>query len=266
MALLKCEYFSVCLAGRGEFYIALPNDVPPMLFGGENPAYKRPMKTLVLLHGYNGTASDWLTGSAVNELAGKYNIAIIMPSGRNSFYVDKPATGEWYGKFVGDELINYCRKTFGLSDKAEDTYIGGFSMGGFGAIRNALKYGENYSKVIALSSALITSQLKEMTPEMQNPMANYEYYVNTFGDLKNAENTDASPEFLVKELKAAGKKTPKIFMACGSEDFLIERNKAFDAFLTENGVEHEFHVSPGMHNWTFWNEYIEPGIKYCVED
>ncbi|MBP5305700.1 MAG: acetylesterase, partial [Lachnospiraceae bacterium] len=62
MALLKCEYYSNALSGRGEFYISLPNDVPPFM-NETNPNYKRPMKTLVLLHGYSGLASDWVTGS-----------------------------------------------------------------------------------------------------------------------------------------------------------------------------------------------------------
>ena len=30
------------------------------------------------------------------------------------------------------------------------------------------------------------NQLKDMTPDMQNPMANYAYYERTFGDLKTA--------------------------------------------------------------------------------
>ncbi len=264
MALLKCEYYSNALSGRGEFYISLPNDVPPFM-NEANQNYKRPMKTLVLLHGYSGLASDWVTGSSAVELAGAYNLAIVMPSGRNSFYIDKPSSGEKYGTFIGEELLDYVHKTFGLSDKPEDNFIGGFSMGGFGAIRNVLKYSNRYSKAIALSSALIVSQLKNFKPDDPNPMANYEYYVNTFGDLKTAENTDASPEFLVKEMKKEGKKLPEIYMACGSEDFLIEANKAFDKFLTDEGVTHEFHVSEGIHNWTFWNQYIEPGIKWALD-
>lgn len=263
MSLIHVTYFSAALAGQNEFNLVLPNDVPPFM-ADMNPHYKRPMKTLVLLHGYNGGTSDWITGSSVQELAVQYNIAVIMPNGRNSFYLDREPTGEQFATFVGDEVLNYARKTFGLSPKAEDTFIGGFSMGGFGALRTGLAFSNNYSKIAALSSALIIHQLKHMTPEDKNPMANFAYYANVFGDLKTAEERDCNPEFLIKQKLAAGEKLPDIFMACGTEDFLIEPNRAFRDFLKENGVAHEYHESAGMHNWKFWNEYLEPAIAWMV--
>jgi len=263
MALIHVTYFSAALAGQNEFNLVLPNDIPPFM-ADENPHYRRPTKTLVLLHGYNGGTADWITGSSVQELAGQYNLAVIMPNGRNSFYLDKEATGEKFATFVGDEVLTYARKTFGLSSKAEDTFIGGFSMGGFGALHTGLSFSHNYSKIAALSSALIIHQLKNMKPEDPNPMANYAYYANVFGDLRTAEERDCNPEFLIRQKLAAGEKLPQIFLACGTEDFLIEPNRAFRDFLKENGVEHTYYESPGAHNWKFWNEYLEPAIAWMV--
>lgn len=263
MALMHVTYFSQALAGQNEFLLVLPNDVPPFM-AGMNPHYQRPMKTLVLLHGYNGGTADWITGSSVQELAVQYNLAVIMPNGRNSFYLDREPTGEKFAAFVGDEVLNYARKTFGLSKKAEDTFIGGFSMGGFGALRNGLAFSQNYSKIAALSSALIIHQLKEMKSEDQNPMANYAYYANVFGDLQTAEERDCNPEVLIRQKIEAGEKLPEIFMACGTEDFLIAPNRAFRDFLKEKGVPCVYHESTGMHNWKFWNEYLEPAIAWMV--
>ena len=265
MSFIHVEYYSNALSGLNEFYAVLPNDVPEFM-GAMNPHYQRPMKTLVLLHGYSGAASDWVTGSNIRELASNYNLAVLMPNGRNGFYLDREASGEAYATFVGEEMLAYARKTFGLSDKAEDTFIGGYSMGGFGAIRTGLKYSHNYSKIVALSSALIINQLKTMTPDMQNPIANSAYYATTFGDLQTAHLRDCNPEVLIKEKLANGEPIAPIYMACGSEDMLITPNKEFDAFLNEQGVAHEFHVSPGMHNWTFWNEYLEPSIRWLLEE
>lgn len=265
MAFIHVEHFSNALAGLNTFYAAIPNDVPPSM-GDVNPHYKRPMKTLVLLHGYTGGAGDWVTGSRVRELSGKYNIAVIMPDGGNSFYLDREATGCAYGTYVGEELLEYVRKSFGLSDSPEDTFIGGFSMGGFGAIRTGLKYSHNYGKLIALSSALIIHQLKDMTPDMKNPMANYAYYRDIFGDLQTAESRDCNPELIIDEKLKNGEKLPGIFMACGTEDFLLTENRNFDAFLTDRGVAHEYHESEGEHNWDFWNRYVEPGIKWLLDD
>lgn len=263
MARMQVTYYSQALAGQTDFQLVLPNDLPPFL-GEENPHHRRPTKTLMLLHGYSGGSADWVTGSCVQELAAQYNLAVIMPNGRNSFYLDREPTGEKFATFVGEELLEYCRSTFGLSRKAEDTFIAGLSMGGFGALRTGLAYSRNYSKIAALSSALIIHQLRDMKPEDTNPMANYAYYANIFGDLQTARERDCNPEVLVRQKLAAGEKLPEIFMACGSEDFLIEPNRAFRDFLKASGVPCAYHESPGIHDWKFWNEYLEPAIAWMV--
>lgn len=263
MALMNISYFSTALAGQNEFRMVLPNDVPPFM-RANNPHYQRPMKTLVLLHGYTGCASDWLTGSNIQELAGQYNLAVIMPNGRNSFYLDGCATGRKFATFVGEELLDYAKKTFHLSDKAEDTFIGGYSMGGFGALHVGLTHSHNYSKIVALSSALIIHQLKQMSPDDVNPMANYAYYVDVFGNLKTAENRDCNPEVLIRKKLEANEPVPEIFMACGSEDMLVETNRAFRDFLKENGVAAQYQESAGKHDWKFWNQCLEPAIQWML--
>lgn len=265
MALLHVEHFSAALAGQNDFYAAIPNDVPPFM-GEMNPCYKRPAKTLILLHGFNGGAGDWITGSSARDMANKYNLAIIMPNGRNSFYLDRECTGCAYATYVGEELPRYVRKSFGLSADPRDTFIGGYSMGGFGAIRTGLKYTDNYSKLFALSSALIIHQLKDFTPDMQSPMANYAYYRDTFGELSTAESRDCNPEILIEEKLKGGETIPGIYLACGSEDFLVEPNRAFDKYLNDRSVSHIYHESPGEHNWDFWNQYLEPAIRWLLEE
>ena len=139
MALLQVNTFSQALSRIITFHIILPNDAPPEMLAG-NSNYDRPMKTLYLLHGFSGSTQDWLTGSLIQELALKYNLAVVMPAGENSFYLNGKGTGRGYETFTAVELPAYCQKTFGLSDKPEDNFIGGLSMGGFGAIHTALKY------------------------------------------------------------------------------------------------------------------------------
>ena len=268
MATIHVTYYSQALSGQSEFYMVLPNDLPPMMamMGGPNPAFQRPMKTIVLLHGYSGTAIDWLAGSSIQDLCSQYNIAAIMPGCRNSFYLDREATGEAYGTFVGEELIAYARKTFGLSDKAEDTFICGFSMGGYGALEIGLKYTHNYGKLVDLSGALIYREVAEMTPPNGNMVANYAYYASTFGDPKKVLESEANPEVLVKQKLAKGEKLPGIYIACGTEDMLCPFNKAFSAFLTENGVQHEAHFTPGEHNWKFWDPYLQKAIPWLLDE
>ena len=75
--------------------------------------------------------------------------------------------------------------------------------------------------------------------------------------------SDANPETLVKKILAGTLKTtdgskaimPEIFMACGTEDFLLEPNRAFHKFLDEQGVKHVYMESKGIHDMIFWQEY-----------
>ena len=84
MALLQVNTYSTALSRIVTFHILLPNDAPVEMLG-PNPHYERPMKTLYLLHGFSGSTQDWLTGSLIQELSLKYNLAVVMPAGENSF-------------------------------------------------------------------------------------------------------------------------------------------------------------------------------------
>ena len=263
MATARIEFFSNALCRISPFYAVLPNDVPDMM-KMENKNYDRPMKALYLLHGYSGTCTDWIYNSALGDMAMKYNLAIICPAGENSFYLDREATGEKYGTYVGEELVAYTRKLFGLSDKKEDTYIGGYSMGGFGAIHTALAYPDVFEKLFAFSSALIIHNVKKMKPGDADTVANYEYYRSVFGDPAHVAESRNNPETLLRELQEQKVKLPGIYMAVGTEDFLYEENQIFRHFLEERHVEFEYHESAGGHDFIFWNQYVEPAIQWLL--
>lgn len=264
MANIQGTFFSPSISRSTTFQIVLPNDIA----GGpdpQNPHFKRPMKTLLLLHGYCGYCNDWLYHANICALAAKYNIAIVLPSGDNSFYLNAPASNMHYEDFLCKDLIDYLQKTFSLAKSPEDTYIGGLSMGGFGAIHSGLAHPETFSKMFGLSSAMIADEVCEMKPGTHNDMANYDYYATFFGNPKELRHSHNHPKYLVEERLAKGERIQPIFMACGSEDFLIEPNRDFKKFLEEKKVDFIYKESTGIHDWNFWNEYIEPAIKWCVE-
>ena len=194
-------------------------------------------KTLYLLHGISG----------------------------NDFYVDREATGRQYCQFAGKEAVEYTRKAFGLSSRPEDTFIGGLSMGGFGALHTALAFPETFGAAIALSSALIISKIKGMKKGVFDGIASTAYYEEVFGDLKKVDKTDANPEVLYDRLAAAGKKIPPIYMAIGTEDFLYEANQEFQRFLDKRGADFFYEEGPGIHNWDFWNPYIVKGVEWALD-
>lgn len=262
MAFSQFDFFSNTLKKVVSFNILLPNDCFVDMIKG-NTNYNRDTKILMLLHGYSGNNKDWLLDSKIQQLSIRYNMAVILPSGENSFYLDGDM-GK-YGTFVGEELINYVRKTFNLSTNKNDTYVGGLSMGGFGAIHIALKYNDTFSKAFALSSALIIHDIKNKDEGFSNGVADYSYYRSVFGDLDKLEKSENNPEELIRRLKRDNEEIPSIFMACGKQDFLIEQNRDFYKFLVDNQVNVDYKEEDGIHNWDFWNKYLEPSIEWLLK-
>lgn len=261
MAYLDIQFYSNSLCRGVQFKMIIPNDFnehrePEQRRKGEQ------MKVLFLLHGYTGSAGNWVP----EYLASLYNFAIVMPNGENGFWVDGISTGHKYGSFVGVELVDYIRKTFGLAMKAEDTYIMGMSMGGYGALRAALAYPERFGKAAALSSALVIHEKAHMKPGDPDTHANYEYYRECFGDLEVIEQSRNNPEVLVDEILEKKGRFPEIFMACGTEDFLLERNRRFHEFLLSKDVQHCYLESAGGHDMQFWDEYAKKFVEMMFEE
>jgi len=261
MANIRIEFFSNSLVRTVEIEMYIPNDLRTDIQIQHNPYYDRKCKTVFVLHGFTGFGRGWTN---LYELAEKYNFALVFPSGENSFYLDSEATGGKYGTFIGSELIEYIRKTFGLCCAKEDTFISGLSMGGFGAIHTGLAYPDNFSKIVALSSALIIHGISVMKPGDDNGIANYYYYRKYFGDLEKLIDSDNNPETLVKKLIQQNKNIPKIYMACGTEDFLIKENRQFYDFLIKQKVDVEYIECGGGHDMAFWNEYFSKGFEWMA--
>ena len=110
MALLNINFLSQSLCRITTVQMFIPNDLNPEE-RRENLHYNRPLKVLYLLHGYSGNYTDWIQGTAICNLAKKYNFAVVCPSGDNSFYFDQEMTGGKYRTFVGVELPSYISKS-----------------------------------------------------------------------------------------------------------------------------------------------------------
>lgn len=264
MALLQVNLISKSLMRAVPIQVILPVD--KLVFPGMPVREDKPFKTLYLLHGIIGNYMDWVSGTRIQRWAEENNLAVVMPSGDNAFYVDQPASNNFYGEFIGKELVEITRKMFPLSCKREDTFIAGLSMGGFGAIRNGLKYHETFGYIAGLSSALILEQMLNMTydaPFIQNRA----YAESCFGNLNEAIAGDKNPEVLVKiirekMLQDQDLNFPKMYLACGTEDFLIDNNRNFRDFLIANDVDLTYVEGPGTHDWEFWDTYIKKVLDW----
>lgn len=260
MAFIQMNLLSKSLMRMVPVNVILPVD--KLTFPGMPVREDKPYKTLYLLHGIFGNYTDWVNGTRIQRFAEEYNLVVVMPSGDNAFYIDQPVTQNYYGEFIGKELVELTRKMFPLSHEREDTYIGGLSMGGYGAIRNGFKYHDTFGAIVALSSALVVEGFRERTNDSPIFMERRDYAEALFGDLDKMLESDKNPKYLVKKLKAEGSVLPAVYMACGDADALLGVNEDFAKFLKEQGVDVTFEVGPGNHEWDFWDTYIKKGMQW----
>ena len=259
MAIIEVNFISKCLMR----VVTLNAIIPVDKFGpqAEN-AEQKPLKTLYLLHGIFGNYTDWVNGTRIQAWAEANDLAVIMPSGENRFYLDDEKSGELYGEFIGKELVEFTRKLFPLSDKREDTFIAGLSMGGYGAIRNGLKYAENFGCVIGLSAALVHDTWKDADNSAPIFTFRRNYYEAVFGEYDKVKGSDKDPKALLLKLKEEGRPVPKMYLCCGTEDGLVTANRDFRDFLNENGVDLTYVEGPGKHDWVFWDTYIKKVLDW----
>lgn len=258
MALIQVNFVSSALQRTVPLQVILPVD--KLTPDGRLPEEKK-FKTLYLLHGFLGNYTDWVSGTRIQRWAEERDLAVVMPSGDNAFYVDRPATGNCYGQFIGEELVEVTRRMFPLSRKREDTFIGGLSMGGFGAMRNGLKYHDTFSTIISFSGVL-----QMLEPTAAKPRrADLIFQEGLFGDLEKAAKSDKNPVWLAKDL-AGSRELPKIYLACGTEDHLITHSRSFRDLLIANGFDVTYEEGPGGHEWDFWDTYIKKAIDWLPLD
>lgn len=254
MAFLQVNFMSKSLMRTVTVNAIVPVD--KLAMPGMPVREKKPFKTLYLLHGIFGNYTDWVNGTRLQAWAEERNLAVIMPSGENRFYLDNEAVGEMFGEFIGHELVDVTRDLFPLSTKRDDTFIAGLSMGGYGAIRNGLKYSEMFGSVAGLSAALILEMALSADNSSPLPQFRRRFFETVFGDLSKLPGSDKDPRALIDKLIADQKPIPELYICCGTEDMLINQNREYHAHLEKSGVKHTYVEGPGNHDWVFWDEYI----------
>jgi S-formylglutathione hydrolase FrmB len=259
MATLTATFQSHELMRKVSFTAVIPTSTKSLYDPEPIEETSGPLKTLYLLHGWDGNHEDWIQNTRIVKWATEYNIAVIMPSGENSFYVDHPNEDN-YGKFIGEELIRETRRLFPLSEKREDTFIGGLSMGGYGALRNGFAYPNVFSKVIALSSRIFQKDDPFHDLSEDNPINRRVWHL--LGSKSYSAVTD---DLDIYKLIEGCMDKPELFMACGTEDFLIEENRALHTWLNDQGLDHDYMEAPGEHNWDFWSKSMQKALPWALE-
>jgi putative tributyrin esterase len=214
-------------------------------------------KTLYLFHGAFADSGSWSLYTRVEEYADRHGLAVVMPNVGNSFYADL-LHGPAYWTFVSEELPRFVRSVFPLSDRREDNFVAGLSMGGYGAFKLALNKPEKFAAGISLSGVL------DIVTVMGNPIHPIFNVDEYFGGFDKLEGSCSDLFAQLQNLKREGVSIPRLYMACGLEDELYEMNVKFRDFAGSNSVDLTYEEGPGGHTWDFWDQYICRALEWLI--
>ena len=214
------------------------------------------------LHGLGANEQWLLRGGAWDlvEQARDQNkigeFVIVSPDGGRSFYVNSRDGEERYEDFFIKEFVPAIEKRYRAGGSRPMRALGGFSMGGYGALRFAFKYPQTFSSVAVHSAALF-----EDLPEDATVLFGRNF--RAFGNpLDSAYWKQNNPLTLAPS--AARLSESKIYFDCGLQD-----DYGFDAgtrrlheILEERKIPHEFHLYPGGHNWQYVADHFAESLAF----
>ena len=251
MALMHVKFFSDTLGMCVEMDAIIPQAVGGQI-GLSSVADGGPYKTLYLLHGMSDDHTIWQRRTSIERYASDLGLAVIMPSTQLGWYTDMYHGLKWW-TYISEELPKICRKFFPLSEKREDTFAAGLSMGGYGAAKLGLRAGETFSNVATLSGGLSVGDILK-DPELTDGRG--DFWRNVFGPYEEYSGSDNDLFALAEKRKALGM-MPRVYQWCGTEDFLYKQNLAFRDHLQKLGYDLTYEEGPGDHQWKYWDEMIQ---------
>lgn len=255
MALLHCNFFSETL----ELSCAMDVILPQRSFAEMQSAPQPKVPTLYLLHGLSDDHTIWQRRTSIERYVEKRNLAVVMPAVQRSFYTDM-AHGGKYWQFISEEVPAVARSLFPLSEKREDNFVAGLSMGGYGAFKLALSHPERFAAAASLSGAVEIAKVPEHDHDVEQDPWIAEMK-DIFGDLKQLPGSSNDLRYLAQQVTKAVHK-PRLYQACGTEDFLYQDNLTFRDFIQPLGFDYTYEESPGEHVWAFWDAYIQKVLDW----
>lgn len=263
MSLVKINFFSKSLNMRTEIAVALP-EYPAQREAGDHYKEKFPSgfrwPVLYFLNGFTGDYTDCLTMMPVERFAQETGIAVVMPSGLNSWYEDVEG-GPHMSTFIAEELPAAMEAMLPVSECAAGRFVGGLSMGGRGAAVISARYPKRYRAVVCLSAPLHLRNLLENGAGHDRELLekNLEWVFGKNGNW-NSEEYDYTA-IATKKLEE-GKGLPDMLYLFGTEDPLFPHQFACFLALAE---EYRLPVTAkawdgGKHDFEFW----EPAMKEAM--
>lgn len=234
--------------------------------GYDESAKDRVFPTLYLLHGLTGRYDDWSEKSRLVEHSAAYPYVIVMPEGGDGWYTDAARReDDRYESYIVSELIPAVEKKFRTGGDRSRRAVAGLSMGGYGALKFAVKYPDRFVLAGSFSGALEAARFRSADAGGWKALADSVETVFGADDSATRRGNDLFALTRAKSPEEIGK-LPFLYLDCGTEDMLIGANRRYAELLLEKKVPHEYRQLPGRHDWAYWDaqirEFLELGSGF----
>lgn len=253
MALIRCDFFSEALQLSTSMTVILPQATSGQV-GMSGRARSGAPPTLYLLHGMSDDDTTWLRRTSIERYVAPLGLAVVMPQVNRSFYADE-AYGNRYWTFLSEELPEVAGSFFRLSERREDTFVAGLSMGGYGAIKWALRQPERFAAAASLSGTLDMAHRERA----DGRPGDRQVLDRIFGARAMAGTGD---DLLWLVGQADPNTTPALYLCCGTEDELFPDSERFLAACHGNGIAATVDFGPGAHEWDYWDRTIRDVLAW----
>jgi S-formylglutathione hydrolase FrmB len=223
---------------------------------------------LYLLHGHGGTEEDWVEAGRLQPTLDRLITAgtvppmlVVMPGMGSGWYVDNPdpgGSGALETAFIHD-LVPHIDRTWRTDARREARAVAGLSMGGWGAVRFAMRRPDLFAAAASLSGALVPEPWTA-SPVWAGLLA------DGFGSPVDLARFRAASPFTLIPAFAAAASRPAVYLACGDDDELelAQATLLFYEALHRAGIPVELRISDGGHNWEVWARELEPMLRFAA--
>lgn len=214
------------------------------------------VKVIYLLHGKDGNHESWGMESGAYKYADKYEVVLIMPYAANSFYTNM-VYGDRYWDYIAEELPQAISHSFTISIAKENTFVCGYSMGGYGALKLGLCYPERYKAVATLSGSL--RSIEETKFKIDNEDRHDLFCA--FGNCNESIKDESDIYRLTESLIRKQRRLPELYIYCGRNDSLYNVNCKFRDFLMKNKIDVVFREDEGKHSFKYWDKELREFLE-----
>jgi S-formylglutathione hydrolase FrmB len=224
---------------------------------------------LYFMHGLGDNEQSLLNSGGwdiISELRSQGKIGdfvILAPSAGHTFYVNSADGKVRYEDFLVKEFMPQMEKRYRGDGTRAHRGITGVSMGGYGALRLAFKYPDQFAAVSAQMPALIADVPKDMGAA--SPGSPGAILGDVFGSPFDRSYFDRNNVFyFARTDSVASLRRMEIYFDVGSsDDYGFEQGaEQLDKLLKSRGIPHEFHIYPGGHTAQFVVSHFSNVIQF----